>query len=79
MARDLLCIVGVVLLFLILLCLIDINQTIDAKGINMHLYQRISTDHCSWRVETSKGTVIHMNAQPSLPKEEPTNESNKDQ
>jgi hypothetical protein len=49
-----------VLLACILSVLIHIYGAINDKGINMHLYQQVTTEHCSWDVKTSKGTVINM-------------------
>jgi len=49
-----------VLLSLILAALIALINTVNDKGINMHLYQKIETEHCSWDVEAKSGTVINM-------------------
>jgi hypothetical protein len=50
----------VMMLVLIVFVLIALINTINDKGINMHLYQQVTTEHCSWDVKTSKGTVINM-------------------
>jgi hypothetical protein len=56
-------------LILILMALIELINTVNDKGINMHLYQKIKTEHCAWDVETSKGTIINMNSPISMPGE----------
>lgn len=53
-------VVSTIMLILIFFALVELIQTVDDKGINMHLYQQISTEHCSWDVETSSGTIINM-------------------
>lgn len=53
-------VVNTIVLILILLGIVELIQTVNDKGINMHFYQKISTEHCSWDVETSKGTTINM-------------------
>lgn len=49
-----------ILLGLILAALISLIHTVNDKGINMHFYQQIYAEHCSWDVTTKRGTIIQM-------------------
>jgi hypothetical protein len=56
-----------ILLGLILAALVALIQTVNDKGINMHLYQKISTDHVTLDVDTGKGTTINMKSCVDIP------------
>jgi len=53
-------VVQVVFLALLLFGVAEIINTIYDKGINVHMHQRITTEHCTWDVTTKSGTIINM-------------------